>query len=464
MISEVMVVLRFYFLFFVRQVLGMSIIKNNFVKIYLAIMGVVLYCTIFIAFYMFISADQIKFEHVEFILNAYTINIALITYLLFIIIKFFFISNTDVEEKLKIFPISNRMIRLSSLLLECIIYIVVSASITTIIIVPMVLLYKTAILPTILNNVVFTSISIYISLHLMYNLLLKMFNTEKRRRIFPLFFVLFSVMLMIVMVEYSNDMVMKLSVDFLKDGDKSFIFLFWQNITTKTSFLFSLLAFILYSTISIYLIITTTSNDSLGNYKYLNIKITKHGYIACLVKSNVRKLSNNVNIIIYYLLFITFSIIGYSTVVLSPLISIATLYAFSNTYVIRKYYYSMNSSNVKEYFNLLFSQAIYGMIVLTPTLILAQDIVVIFQLILCYMVSMMIMLLLGILFPSKEENPLTPLLSFAVFFIIIMFTILFISILQLSRIQIYVIVVLTVFFVIMLSCYGISKIMEGERK
>ncbi|MFV0498990.1 MAG: hypothetical protein ACK5NF_03035 [Bacilli bacterium] len=267
-----------------------------------------------------------------------------------------------------------------------------------------------------------------------------------------------------MLVRYSNNIIQNMTTNFLNNNNETYFILFWTNLTSKANVLISTFIFTIYTTLCLYLISITTSNITVIYFKYLNIKLGIYNYISCIIKSNLRKISNNVNIIIYYALFVSFNALGYNIAVLSPLISVASLYIFSNTYMIRKYQCSINKSIFKEYLTLLISQLIYGMIVITPTLFLNKNSETILFQIGIYVVSMFTMLMLGIIFPSKEENPLTPLLSFVVFIVMIMFIILLVAVLQLSKIQVYAASSFLLCFVIIVSYCGLKKIMEGEEK
>ncbi len=464
---EIFIIIKIYYYYFVREVIGMSIIKDKVIKLYLFFMGTITYFSLILAVHFFITNSGMKVEHVHFLLDSYALTIISYTVLIFIIIKYFFLLNTGIEQKMRIFPVTNREVKISSFMLETLIFTIGISLISLIMVLPMFISYQFSILIPYITNVIMNSFSMYLSLHLLYNVLQLPFKEQKTKQFFPIFFVIVAITSMILLTNYNSKIIMDMSINFLNNIEKAYMFLLWKNLNIITNIFITLLIFIAYCIFTTYLIMKTTSNKVLVNYHYLNIKVPKYNYLFCLVKQLIRKTSNIINIIIYYLLFISFVFVGYSSVALVPLIAISSLYAFSNTTSLRQYKFSVSNSTLREYIYLFTSQVIYGFIMLAPSFLyylVYRNFSGIGVMIVIYLCSVMIMLMLGILFPSKEENPLTPLLSFTVLILLTLFIILFISILQLTTFELYIATFITIIFIVLISNFGLKKIMLEGRK
>lgn len=457
-----------YYLFFARKVLGNGILQDKFFRMIIVVAGIILTISTTAFLYNFYDDTLVsqEIDFIFFIVQMQALNITVWTIISFILIKILFLKKGFFLRMTSQFPVTNQERNASFFLFEMIMSITIIWVISFASVVAIVLRSGIYYIPFLITAIFFTGTFIYLFLQLLYTILLKLLDflklTKLSSYILLLFFtgVLYSV--------YENIM--------HSTGDISDIqnFKHWTqlfiSLHSQHGFLISFLVFVLGAVgLSISIIYIPNELYPQENlYVHFNLKIRNTSSLTLLYFIQlIRRVENYVNIVLSYCLACFLIVTGSADPLNAILINVLTgLYIYSQTDSIRVIFYKLNYNSLNDYVSLLLSQFIYMIVLSIP--------IVLFQLVsmenfflsfswtfyLTFLQSIVFSTLIGILFPTKKENPFSPFVGILIMVMIFSAVTLLIQFLGLT--EIYTQICLFFLFLIMgvVSWWGITRLKE----
>lgn len=461
---------KLYFLFILRRVLSVGILKEKIFKIFILISTVATIIVTTVFLYDFLAdggvSEQVNF--IYFIIKMQGVNIVVWTMITFIFIRIIFLKKGEFLKITNQFPITHNERNSSFIIFELLMSLTIILLISIAVIIAIVLRTNFYYFPLLICTIFFTSLTGYLLLQLINSIIIYILNSLNLEKISSLVSILsFIVVLGVIYLEIIQTMN---NINY-RTGEFNHWSQIFIELYSKYGFIVTSLIFIVIILLLLMMILYIPNNFSLEGDLYLKIKKPAKLRLTMLnlyILQISRRVENITTLIITYFLSITLLILNITNPLYAMfIVTTSGLYIYTHTDSIRINYYRFNYSAIKDYINLIISQYIYIFMASLPILILEllininnvnfyDNLNIFGQLFLVILLSTLI----GILFPTKKENPFSPFIGFLIMIIISGFISLILQFLNFSKVYNNILMMSLYMFVIYISCLGLQKLKE----
>ncbi|WYJ97551.1 hypothetical protein DOK67_0001860 [Enterococcus sp. DIV0212c] len=469
-LTKVISLFKLFYLFFVRKVTNIGLLKKKMFRVLLLFIIVSLVSVVTIGIYLFLNEIGNQKLQAELILDVYTGNILMWTSIIFIFLKVLFMKSNQFLQMTFQLPVKNQERNTALLLFELVLSMICILLVSSGVVIAFIMKYQWIYIAKIFANVFFTSITIYLILQLIFSLLswcVIVLHLQKFKTLIQFFSLLSIVAIFFVCYPIVID---NMLINYLDKIRNENVLLGYSFILKQTNFFVTSLVFLLISFCLAVGILFIPNNEYITDNKNLplKIKINKVNmfklYFLCLYR-NIENYSYMMISLTIYLYLLLFTNIQASLAFLIP--TIVGIYLFIQTENIR-WYYSKKEYNVFwDYFNLIFSQYLFLSIVSSPfvlvELLFKKNVKEIFSFCFVLFLSILLFTLIGILFPPKRENPFSVFVGFVVVITITFVLAVILLIFNWSAIVNGLIMLLLIIITIYYSLNGLKKLQEDIR-
>lgn len=425
-LKKVISLFHLFYLFFVRKVANVGLMKKNIFRLLITLITFIIIIAVSSGMYLFLNAIGNKNLEAELILDVYTGNIVIWTSIIFIFLKILFLKSSDFLKLTYQFPVKNKERNTALLLFELALSMLCVLIISSGVVIAFVAKYHFLYITKILENIFFTSITVYLFLQLIFSLLTWCISILhlKKFKILLQFFGLLSII--VVIFVFYPIIIDQMLINYLDKIKKDNLLLGYSFITSHTNIFITFFVFVIISLAMILIILIIPNNDYISDKKYLNLKFKARRinilnlYFLCLYRNIDNYSYIIISIMIYFYLFL-FTKTQANLALLLP--SLVGIYFFIQTDSIRWHYLKNKYNIFLDYIFLLLSQFLFIVVVSLPFVIfeimIKTDILRIFSFYGMLITSIILFTLIGILFPPKRENPFSVFLGLVISSIII---------------------------------------------
>ncbi|WP_340085183.1 hypothetical protein MHB50_09295 [Siminovitchia sp. FSL H7-0308] len=419
---------KLYFLFILRRILSVGILKEKIFKAFIFIATVVTITVTTFFLYNFLDDTDVseQMNFIYFIIKMQGVNIIVWTMIIFVLTRMIFLKKGNFLKITNQLPITHNERNSSFIIFELLMSLTIIFLISIAVIIAVVLRTNFQYIPLLICTIFFTSLTGYLLLQLINSIIIYVLNLIKLEKVSALVSILsFIVMLAILYL----DIMQSINNINFKTGEFNHWSQFYIELYSNYGFIVTSLIFVIIIFVLLFILFYIPNNFGSEDNLYLKIKkptklrLTMFNLYILQIS---RRVENITTLIIAYFLSISLLILD----ILNPLyamflVTTSGLYIYTQTDSIRINYYRFNYSAIKDYINLIISQYLYILITSLPILILGliinkgnvnlYDTLIIFgQLLLIIILSTLI----GILFPAKKDNPFSPIIGFLIIVII----------------------------------------------
>lgn len=457
-------------LFFKRKVMGWGILKSKFFRLSIGATLLALISGLTILLYQFWENTGSTPKQIRVILDVYSLTVIMWTLCCFLFIKVLFMKTDRFMEFTYQFPITKREGKAALLIFELYISLLVILIISSAVVISLVAKYGTMFIERIICNVIYTPITVFVLLELIYvcaEFFLESFGIIRMKGV--VLFCLNSMVLMIMYFAGYDKLLDAMLFDYLEDKGTNIIALY-SFLAEKTNFIVTTLLFCCILSVLIIAILLVPIAISSTPNKYIKLGQVKRevGLFGTYFLNLTRDIDTLNYSIIAYFIFIMAILLRVQYGVFSILIlSINCLYAYTHTDSLRNLLYQKNYSSIIDYFAMVGSHVLYSIILSAPMIVINallfsnyKECFLLYPLI---VFSDAMFIMVGILFPPKKDNPFSACVGIGLIFILGIVLVLACGLMELSNEMQTAVFVVVFCFSVLLSQIGMKKIQRMER-
>lgn len=412
---------KLYYLFFIRQVLSVGILKEKLFRIVASVILFSLLTATFLFNYNLFDGSLVlpDIDWESSLIRSRLTQAVTWSSASFIFIKLLFLKKGSFLQMTSQLPVTNRQRNLSLILFELIMIILIVSCFSLSYAIAFMFRFGLAGMLVLVTTFFMTCVALYLLLQLMYMLISYTLTILKLVK-FQTIIVYLTLAISFVFINHSTTQFL-LGPTFGHEGFHWSILFFWLH--EELHLIFSILTFLISSSIIGYLILLIPINSYIkeNNYANINIPFVKNSKLLHLyLLQLVRRVENYVTVILSCTLFIFLITYIMTADMINPLVALMLiallgLYTYAQTDGIRLISYKLNYRASYDYLCLIFSQIVYVSIISLPLLllhVLLSD--TLFPLI-SYLnvyfniiITIIVTTYAGILFPTKKDNPFSP--------------------------------------------------------
>ncbi|WP_017472494.1 hypothetical protein [Amphibacillus jilinensis] len=460
---------KLYYLFFIRKVLSVGILKERLFRVAAGIAAIVLTIGTTIFLYHFFD-DSFVTEEVDFLyylIQMQSLNIIVWTAVSFLLIKMLFLKRGSFLKITSQLPVTNQERSVSFLLFELIMSLTVIASVSLSYIIAILLRSSFSYLTLLICIIAFNSIIGHLFLQLLYVLVIRILELLKLTKLKSFISLLLFTGLLYFLYRDSMNAVMPVqNLGDFRHWSQGFV-----ELHNMVGFTWSALVFALLSVILIFTILHIPNELHTEDNLYIKLKlplINVLGLLNIYFMQLTRRVENYVTVTIVYCLSAFFLLSEIMNPLHALFLNVTTgLYMYSQTDRIRIIYFQLKYSAIKDYSCMIFSQFLFLLLISVPILMIQlffyQTIFSInetLSIFLSLFLANIFSTLIGILFPGKKENPFSPFVGVLVMVIIAGAMTLLLQFLGLSEIYNQIIMGGIYLFMVYVSWVGLEKLKE----
>lgn len=457
--------------FFRRKVMGLGVLRYRmfrilFLLLLLSVIGVmtVLACQLW-------ESTGSTVEQTTIVLDVYALTGMMWTFCCFLFIKILFLKTPSFLSFTCQFPVTKREIRAALLVFELLIALMVILVVSAPIVLSLLYQYGLSFFQRILYNILFMSTTLYLILDFIYVLMeyiLQRFRITKLRGVVML--CIHTVLLIICYVWGFNQVTESLLWGYVENAGTSPILMF-AFLSEKFGVLAAVVAYILGVVMQTIMIISVPVETEGHTNRYLKLGKKSANHMGML-PSYIRCVSRDVDsynyIILAYFIFALFTMVGdknsiYAVVILS----LNGMYLYFHTEGVRFLQLQKHYSVIQDYCSLLAAQVFHVVVFSLPTmavyLLVFRDLMECFIVCMTMCFSSVVMICVGILFPTKKDNPFSAILGIGSL-ILVSFLILFVLFfVDMTMLEIVIIFLAVTVLCVVLSLQGMYNLVRRER-
>ncbi len=399
-----------------------KLINNNFFKkwenrLMFFICCITAYFLLIYSIYLFLEkAQNIPFLYLRMIILSYNNNFVLLTMLVFISLKFITLSSMKFLEYTYTLPISMNVRNKSFLLFECVSAFIILLILSSIFILPFIMVFKLSSFIELLLPILFNVVTII----LFSNLLFYFIITKIKLKIYFKYTLVFTSYFMLIILGYTYAQELAF---FINSHDvKLNIFNYYLYCYYNYGLLSMILLFVMIISINILVILFLKFDVYIyynEYYKIGNLFTCQNPLIMYLQKGLLRIIRHFVNLnFLITLIFLSLLIIlfkgRFSIQGLIILVTLLSYEGYAKTYLERPFMYVYN---VKRYYQLveyiispLLILGVFSCWIFCLNTLFFEEVINSKYYLLC-LCSLILNVLLGIIFPAYDNNPLSPIFS-----------------------------------------------------
>jgi len=410
---------KLFFLFFLRNILQVGILKKRSFRIILTGMFVLLatYLTVIMSFFFVDNNSSIK--QTRIVLDIYVCMVTLFTFIVFLFMKILFMKKNVFISITMQLPVTKKEINTAILFYEMSITIMIVMGLCLSMSLAVIISNGIVLITRIICNIIFSSITVYFLLEFVYavlNLLIELFKLEKIKNVLLMSFL--SAIFCYLYCEMIPLAFEKILYGYT-EGRTTSQLVFYSYLMEKYHFVIALIVFIVIVAILGSCIIPMQGYQIKRNNSYVHI-LKKNKKNMSIFKAYVYALIRNNETFSYYVISVCIYLILKMNRIENSIYSMAILtvnsiYAYVQTENIRFIILQKRYSLYRDYLYIIISQLTYMFVFSFPVvmieLITNYDIKGIFILYLTMIGMVIIFSMVGIVFPAKQENPFSAIIG-----------------------------------------------------
>ncbi|MCL1991283.1 MAG: hypothetical protein FWG67_10390 [Defluviitaleaceae bacterium] len=467
---------KLYYLFFIRQVLSMGILKEKLFRIVIAILLLGLFGMTFWFNYNLFDGSFVlpEINWASHLIRTRIIEVVTWTSGVFLFIKLLFLKKGSFLQLTTQLPITNRERSISLLLFELLMVLFIVSLIGASYVAAFVFRFGVMSIFLLITISFFTCVTLYLILQLSYVIVSYILDVVKLTKLKTLAVYLFLSASFIWINQNTVVLALRTPVE-LENFHWSTLFL-WLN--DEIHFLAPLLFFFFSTSILVFLGLLIPMHTYIEERAYANLKLPflkKSTLLNLYLLQLIRRVENYVTVVVSCALFFFFLIYIMTAGMINPFnammfVALLGLYIYMQTDKIRVMAYKLNYRAMSDYTALILSQVIYLFFISIPLfllhLIVSDTLFPIdsyLNIILNLFITILVTTYAGILFPAKKENPFSPLIG-TMLAVIVLGSLFYISaILNLSHFGNVLIRFIFCICIIFMSIVALVKLKEETR-
>lgn len=470
---------KLYYLFFIRQVLSVGILKEKLFRIIvICIISILFAYSLWFNYNLFDGTLVLpEIDWVNTLIRGRMTTDVTWTVIAFVLIKLLFLKKGSFLKMTTQLPITNQERNLSLLLFEILMVLSVVSFMSLSFAIAFSMRFEFVDVLVLLSNELFTILSVYLALQLGYTLVSYFKSCLFEGKLGTIIVYLFTVSMGILMqISLTNFYIRPIETGGLPyEGFHWSILFVWLN--DEVHFIIPTITFIILSSVQIFLILKIPNEVFVETQNYMNvpIKLTKKMMLLNVYFLQImRRIENIITVIISYALFIFLSVSPTTNGMVNPfnaIILLGTLgvYTYMQTDNIRMIFYQFKYNVWMDYGALLSSQLLYLLCISTPLFVLhfmlsSQSSMFSVSSYLDVIVTVLMTILTatygGIIFPTKKENPFSAFMGMVLTATVVLFIIYIDGFLRLSHMQTLLVRCLFIIFIVLVSVIGLFKLKE----
>lgn len=464
---QIFSMVKLFLIFFRRDVLSVGILKQKIFRLLLVLVGVLLLIVVTSAMYMFFGEIGNKDRQVDIILDVYTVTISLWTVLIFIFLKVLFSKSGEFLKMTYNLPVTMKERNLSLLIFELFISIGLILLISSSILLSLTLRYDFIYTTTLICNILYLNLTFYLILQAIDKVIALILHVCKMSKFKNIISLSAFLILFVLLYNLSTDIVDTMLLNHLNGKQTESIFLFWEIQHEEYGFTLTTIFFIILFIVLSLFIILLPDHSYFDIKRFINIpNFTKgQNYWGIYFYNLIRRMENFNYIAISYIIFIYFYYWNIQHLMFPILIfSIIGVYTYTQTECIRIFQIKLGYSVWKDYFILIGSLFIYGVVITLPMLVFVliemEYIWINLSAYLFFFLAILLTTMIGILFPPKRENPFSVILSFLITFLTLLVLSLSLLVLNLSNTANAIVITIIYGIIIYFSLLGLRQLKE----
>lgn len=463
--SNVKELIQLLILFFQRTVLGQGVLKSKLFKLGIAIIGIIYIIVMSILIYIFLENAYATKEVSELVLDICGVSACIWTFVVFVFLKILFIKRRKFVDFLGTLPILRSEMRLAILTFEAGISLIVVQILATSATLGIIMWAGRELILRAICNISFQSILTYLFLELIYSSISYIIDELGLNKVKTIILItLFS----LGMLYATNNLYVQwgqmIMFNYL-DGNTTTLLLPFVYSLEHLGFVLTSLIFGIIVLLNIVIIINIPEKqyDNIGDsIKLFEIEGKMSTWVAYYMNSfrNIDGINCLVVSIIIYI-FLRIRNVE-SACFVFWLLAMNTIYSYIQTQGIRLLLLQKDYCLLKDYCNLIVSQFVYVSVLSFPFVI---DSIVwnykLYQIIIFYggvLVLIITLLMMGIIFPPKYENPFSILVGSSITLLIGISFVLVVSFIAQYTIWMALMGVFSIIAMIGISLSGMKKL------
>lgn len=467
-VFPVLTLARYILIFFLRRVLGASLLKSKFARFSVIGAALAVISLLSIIAYTFLKSLNLDEDLIDLLLDLSSISAVFWVIVVFTFTKVLFSKSDDLLELTFHLPVTNHQRALSLMIFETTIVLGVTLLIFASSIAPITLLYGFEAILKIFTAIVYPIFTVYLMLAIFYNFILYLLKFLRLARIQIMVFSVISLGFLYFYNVYSRSAVIEVSDGYLTNAESHILPATYSVLANSIGFLQTSVIFVFVIFLGLFLIAVTAPGTHIRSKKYIYFPIpvgcmrhTLSYYIAQNLRTQETVLAAMVSLVIYFAL-----LHGHQA---PPLVSLSTfsiigLYAFEATKGLRSLDFTLHGRQIRQYI-LIIAAPIFTVTAFSLPLLLG--ILLVGMPLSDNLVSLggayggiLISTLIGIMFPPERDNPFSVFVGFTAFLAISLLVILCLGVLSLPT-PVLILSLLLGFAIIVY--YSIQGIMFNER-
>lgn len=404
--------------FLLKKVLNTGVLRNVLFRLYLGIIVAIVFTFMLLGIYQFlgnINDDALYY----YLLDSYTMAVITWSFVVFLVVRYLFLASKEFKKMTYVLPVTAKERNLGFVYYEMMISLVFTFLLASAFIFAMVLRRGDLITEIFLNSM-FTGVTSYLVLMLLYQFLNFLLQHIKKLVGYSeyILFIMFT-FLFLGYIKYSEFLIMELSQAFISKQPFNHIFFLWENIFERIGIFGTIAVFILHIGLVFGLISKIPIKEGTDNRKQVTFTSVKNNTIfISYMLSIIRDQLFIRNAIIAYAIFgMLVATGGQDSAIYGMFILVSQgIYQFDKTKWIRLKLWENNFKPLDDYFWLLFSQIVLVVAVSIPAVIIllvmrVADLTMLGNFLNMLLFGHIAATTVGILFPTYESNPFSPLIS-----------------------------------------------------
>lgn len=457
--------------FFKRKVMGFGILRYPAFRIVFILLLLSLVGGGAVMMWQFWASTESTVGQTTAVLDVYALTGMMWTFCCFLFVKILFLKTPSFLSFTCQFPVTKRETRAALLVFELLIALMVILVVSAPMVLSLLYQYGSTFFARIIYNVLFMSTTFYLVLDAIYVLMeyiLQRFRITKLRGVVML--CIYTVLLMICYVWGFSQVTESLLWGYVEKTGTSPIVIFTflaENFGIPAVVVAYLVGVGLLT--AVILSIPVETGDYTNRYLKFGKRSTEHtGMLPSYIRCVSRDVDSYNYIILAYFIFAMLTMMGNKNSLYSIMIlSLNGMYLYCHTEGVRFLQLQKHYSLIQDYSWLLAAQVFHTVEVSLPMMVIYllvfRDFIGCFVVYMAMCFAHVVMICVGILFPTKKDNPFSAMLgigSLMLFSFIILFAL---FIIKASTLGIVVVFLVVTVLCVMLSLQGMDNLVRRER-
>ena len=467
--SRIVCLVKMFFLFFYRNILCFGMLRSKIFRVLAGTVMVGLVALVAVVMTLFFHNVDSSLQQTSIVLDTYCCSVIMLTFVVFVFMKVLFMKKGIFLNITQQMPVTRRELNISMLIYEVVITISAIVILSTSMSVAVLIDSGMKLFTRVICNIVFTSITAYFILEFLFvclTALIRFFRLDKIKNI--LLLCTMATLLYNVYIVFLPTMLQEILFAYT-DNEGTSPYATYSFIADKIGFLGAAGVFFVICAIlaSLILMLQTDMYERQNTY----IQIFKRMGRVSVLGAYIKAFRRHVDVYSYFIIAMYIYVVlkgqdvqmAWCTILL---LTFGGTYAYNQSEELRGILMQKKYSVWRDYVYLISSQLVYISVFSIP--ILAIEVATgttIWKILLMYLsilASVIVFTTIGIMFPSKQENPFSAFIG-TVIIILWLVCIIVAYILINKEVALYIMLAASIVLAIRLAVVGMDKLLKIKR-